>query len=134
MTENGSLKAKATVTADGINETIESNTVELLSEVANEVIKVSQTTNIQNSINDQDTVEFYIDIENNSQKEQTLLVEDSVQKELKVNNGKASIACIAVIIVLALALAVFALSVPAYLGLNVNSNLFAFGIIDKSIF
>ena len=84
MTENGSLRTKATVTADGINEAIESNTVELLSEVASEVIKASQTTNTQNGINDQDTVEFYIDIENNSQKEQTLLVEDSVQKELKV--------------------------------------------------
>lgn len=85
------LKANATAIADGMNEEAVSNTVELKNEVPNQTIKATQSTNLTSNITDNDELHFYINIENQSNTDKTVTIEDSVNDELRVNRYEVAV-------------------------------------------
>lgn len=89
--ETGILKIQATATCNESREEAKSNIIELNNEVPSKTVKASQTTNISSGATDQDTLEFYIDIENSGNTEQSLRFNDEVPSELFVTKYTISV-------------------------------------------
>ena len=81
-----------TVTAISNGNEIKSNTVTLNSTVIDNKVTATQKSSIKSgNMLDTDTVEFYIDIANNSNTMQTVIVNDTIPSELTVLSYKATV-------------------------------------------
>ena len=78
------LEASATIKCDGNEEDIKTNTVEINNIVLNKAITANQTSNISGSISDSDRVELYLDIDNTSENNIEMQIEDFIDEDLRV--------------------------------------------------
>lgn len=78
------LSTEAEITCDGLGEEIKSNKVEFTSESSKAVIQAVQTTN-EDSVLDDEEIEFYIDITNTGSVDRKIQFKDNLPKEIGIS-------------------------------------------------
>lgn len=90
--KTGNLNVIATVTCDEQNGPTRSNVVTINSISLKDVIKANQSTNVPNGrVTDNDRLELYTDIKNESNSTQVINYENTIQKDINVTNVKISV-------------------------------------------